>query len=142
MKKLLFIAICFVSLQLSAQGNLQFNQVRTETYVSPGFTTDYSDNIIGTFVVPAGKVFKIESASLIYRPTASYGRTDNQWFSLRLDDHALIHRGNANYLGNFMSNIIWLAEGTYDVIVTVETTSDFTAGSTVTINGIEFNVVP
>ena len=53
MKKLILIAICFISLQLSAQGNLQFNQVLT-----------LDANVGGNAVtVPAGKVWKIESVA-------------------------------------------------------------------------------
>jgi hypothetical protein len=53
MKKLLFIAICFVSLNLSAQGNLQFNQVLSLDANSGG----------NPVTVPAGKVWKIESVA-------------------------------------------------------------------------------
>ena len=53
MKKLLFIAICFVSLNLSAQGNLQFNQVLTLDATVAG----------NAVTVPAGKVWKIESVA-------------------------------------------------------------------------------
>lgn len=49
MKSLVLIAICFFSLQLSAQGNLQFNQVKM---------------ISTSETVPVGKVWKIESAVL------------------------------------------------------------------------------
>lgn len=47
MKKLILIIICFVSLQLVAQGNLQFNQAIYSTS--------------GSITVPAGKVWKIEA---------------------------------------------------------------------------------
>lgn len=53
MKKLVLIAICFVSLQLSAQGNLQFNQVLSLDANSAG----------NPVTVPAGKVWKIESVA-------------------------------------------------------------------------------
>ncbi len=51
MKKLILIAIYFISLQLSAQGNLQFNQVLLLDANSGG----------NAVTVPAGKVWKIES---------------------------------------------------------------------------------
>jgi len=54
MKKLILIAICFVSLQLSAQGNLQFNQVLLLDASNPA-------NAVS---VPVGKVWKIESVAL------------------------------------------------------------------------------
>lgn len=53
MKKLILIIICFVSLQLSAQGNLQFNQVLSLDANSAG----------NPVTVPAGKVWKIESVA-------------------------------------------------------------------------------
>lgn len=53
MKSLVLIAICFVSLQLSAQGNLQFNQVLSLDANSAGNPVS----------VPAGKVWKIESVA-------------------------------------------------------------------------------
>mgnify|MGYP000020323096 CR=1 FL=1 len=142
MKNILFILAITISSFSFGQGNLQFNQVRTETYTSPGFTADYAESTIGTLTVPAGKVLKIESASLAIRMATSYARTDNQFFSLRVDEQVLLYRGNANYNGNSLKHIVWLAEGTYNIIVSNETSTDFVAGSTATINGIEFNVVP
>tara|TARA_Y100000385_G_C12562894_1_gene412936 strand:- start:131 stop:466 length:336 start_codon:yes stop_codon:yes gene_type:complete len=54
MKKLILIAICFISVQLFAQGNLQFNQVLILDANSGG----------NSVTVPAGKVWKIESVAL------------------------------------------------------------------------------
>lgn len=53
MKKLLLITTFFISLQLSAQGNLQFNQVLSLDANSGG----------NPVTVPAGKVWKIESVA-------------------------------------------------------------------------------
>ena len=53
MKKLLLTTIYFVSLQLSSQGNLQFNQVLSLDANSGG----------NPVTVPAGKVWKIESVA-------------------------------------------------------------------------------
>lgn len=53
MKKLIFIAICLISLQVTAQGNLQFNQVLSLDANSGG----------NPVTVPAGKVWKIESVA-------------------------------------------------------------------------------
>ena len=53
MKKLLSIAVLLISLSVSAQGNLQFNQVLS-----------LDANVAGNPVtVPAGKVWKIESVA-------------------------------------------------------------------------------
>ena len=59
MKKLILVAICFVSIQLSAQGNLQFNQVLTfEGTILNGTT------LTPEFTPPTGKVWKIEYSNL------------------------------------------------------------------------------
>ena len=54
MKNLILTAICFISLQLSAQGNLQFNQVLILDATPAG----------NPVTVPADKVWKIESVAL------------------------------------------------------------------------------
>jgi tRNA A58 N-methylase Trm61 len=59
MKHLLYILIVLFVDTLSAQGNLQFNQVVTYTGTGSGSFSYTSP----TWTVPAGKVWKIESAS-------------------------------------------------------------------------------
>ena len=54
MKNLLFLLFLFFSLSFTAQGNLQFNQV----LLLDGNTTT------PTYTVPAGKVWKVESATI------------------------------------------------------------------------------
>jgi hypothetical protein len=111
-----------------------------ESYVSTGFA-GLSNNVIGTLVVPAGKVLKLESASF-YRNAGSYRRTNNPLYSISIGDHVIIAKGSTTENINFLQNIIWLPSGTYSIIISTESSTAFEAGSTITINGIEFNVVP
>jgi hypothetical protein len=55
MKKLILIALSMISLEVSAQGNLQFNRVIVVNV--------YSNNSLNIpLIVPTGKVWKIEQA--------------------------------------------------------------------------------
>ena len=127
---LLILAIAFSSASF-AQGNLQFNQVINSEY--SGFVGSTGTNI-GTIVVPAGKVLKIEDVS----------------FSFILSSMPSIHYltgsqvaiGNLTVFHNFNTQPvhfpIWLSEGSYTVFARVS--SPIT--STLSISAIEFNVVP
>ena len=115
MKKLLFIAICFVSLNLSAQGNLQFNQVITYSEYDSG-GGNFPAVTIGT--VPTGKVWKIE-----YYMSSACGIG---W--------------NLNNAGNFCGTAagpIWLKEG--DIL---KGRAGNSLGGSRILSIIEFNVVP
>jgi hypothetical protein len=131
MKKLILITICFISLQLYAQGNLQFNQVLTLSYT--GSIPAQSTNSLGTLTVPAGKVWKIESGSRVAITGNFFGNVTTARFML--DDFTVIgHKDDP------VSYPIWLNEGTYNIYVSHST------GNTVSykwgLSIIEFNVVP
>lgn len=131
MKKLILIAICFISLQLSAQGNLQFNQVLTLSYT--GSIPSQSTSSLGTLTVPAGKVWKIESGSRVSIVGNFFNKVSNARFML--DDFTVI--GNS---GDPVSYPIWLNEGTYNIYHTqsISGTNSYKWGLSI----IEFNVVP
>ena len=127
MKSLVLIAICFISLQISAQGNLQFNQV---IKVSSS-----------TMTVPAGKVWKIESfqQSNVAGTTNSTSGCDVTRVRPYIIDGqpyqniGNIASGNGGYVyvpENRMP--IWLAEGQ---TAATACPSDF-------LSVIEFNIVP
>jgi hypothetical protein len=127
MKKLIFIAICFVSLQLSAQGNLQFNQV-----------IKVSDT---PMAVPAGKVWKIESyqQSNVSGTSNSTNGCDVARVRPYIIDGQVYHNikniasGNAGYVYTAENRMpIWLAAGQ---TAATSCPSDF-------LSIIEFNVVP
>lgn len=113
MKRIILIAICFISLQLSAQGNLQFNQVLLLDVSNPA-------NVV---TVPVNKVWKIESVAM---------SSNNAYVQLDI--------GGTNY---FLANSstpfehlpFWVPSGT--------TFGIYGGGSnTGKLSVIEFNVVP
>ena len=59
MRTVAFVCLCMMCMLVKAQGNLQFNQVVTYTGTGSGSFSYTSP----TWTVPAGKVWKIESAS-------------------------------------------------------------------------------
>ena len=139
MKKLIFIAICFVSLNLSAQGNLQFNQVVNLNYTHT-IPSGFSNSTVTNITVPAGKIWKIEYSSLS-RNNASYRFTGVLAQSLSIDNFVLIAQ-NSN--GNFerqKGGVLWLNEGSHNLFITQET-SNTNDSFDIGISAIEFNIVP
>jgi hypothetical protein len=131
MKKLILIIICFVSLQLSAQGNLQFNQVINISY---DFTSSSSEGVIGTLTVPSGKVLKIEGASLLRNWGTYFAELVSSYAMIIIADIPVFARTN-----DIRCLPLWLSEGTYDIYSSFSASSgNFRAG----ISAIEFNVVP
>jgi hypothetical protein len=125
MKTILFVATCMCLNFCCAQGNLQFNQVVTYTGTGSG-SFSYSSP---SWTVPAGKVWKVESASPNVA-NAAVTRAINinagsNWGSFALMTAA----GQETSINPFP---IWLKPG--DQIRTV-CSSDFASV-------IEFNVVP
>lgn len=136
MKKLIITAICFVSLNLSAQGNLQFNQVINYSISGPWATSEYT---VGTITVPSGKVWKIESSSLNNINTLSSLPTQ----ALGSDGVSSISIGTNTVFGAYNPSNnwlpVWLSAGTYDV---VGRTTASGQNMTISFSAIEFNVVP
>lgn len=131
MKKTLFVFIfSCLGAALFAQGNLQFNAVKFyELTIAQTSTTVY---LLGTqsITVPAGKVWKVESAGC-----ASYQATNNLTSSggfILLDGRIISATGYGP---------VWLVPGTYTVAI-----QGNTLASGYSYNGyfsaIEFNIVP
>lgn len=127
MKTLIIIICLFVSLGVSAQGNLQFNQV---IKVSTATTT-----------VPVGKVWKIESyqQSNVSGTSNSTSGCDVARVRPYIIDSQIYHNikniasGNAGYVYTAENRMpIWLAAGQ---TAATSCPSDF-------LSVIEFNVVP
>ena len=117
MKKLILVAICFVSIQLSAQGNLQFNQVLTiEGTILNGTT------LTPEFTPPTGKVWKIEYSNL--KKNTNCGNQD-----LEINGVPVANNGN--------TTPIWIND--QDTV-----RMKYTCGNTwwYFISVIEFNVIP
>jgi len=131
MKKLFLFTFLILSTLASAQGNLQFNRALMETYT--GSTWNSSNNtqpIVATIVVPTGKVWKIETTSFIHQEVWGFTHSNN----IRA------------FIGNFIfenlnNKITWLPAGSYSLRF-----YDSTGGSAATyifsVSGIEFNIVP
>jgi hypothetical protein len=130
MKKLIFIACFFLAVKVTAQGNLQFNQVLTysqqyaSTYVSG--THSYSSS---TYQVPTGKVWKVEKFVFVTTSGPNpYLKVNNTSFVKDTDVNA---------------GPVWLKSGDQ-----ISVYSTWNNGISYTINGnyfisiIEFNIIP
>ena len=121
--KFLLIMIGFIMLShtSTAQGNLQFNQVIV-------FTLDNSTP--QAFTVPAGKVWKIQSAGSGYYSSSVFMRDASG------NILAMLYSSNVNYRVQFP---FWLSSGyTGDFYRSGNTSS----GPKATVSIIEFNVIP
>jgi len=127
MKNLLFILAIIISSFSFAQGNLQFNQVVNLSYSGTG-TGKIN---VGSLAVPAGKVWKITSAS------ATRSNTLLQQIALFVGDHIVFANYSA-YYSNFQAVPLWLSEGIYDVHMW--TNNDGPRLGSISV--LEFNVVP
>lgn len=133
MKKFLSIAAVLISLSVSAQGNLQFNQVIN---ISFNFTSSSSEGVIGTITVPSGKVLKIEGASLLRDYGTFIAEATYSNAMIIIADIPVYAQSNDK-----RCLPLWLSEGTYDIISAFAasgTSPTFRTG----ISAIEFNVVP
>lgn len=116
---------------LNAQGNLQFNQV-INTSVT-GLVGSLASANLGTITVPAGKVWKVE--------TASVTEANNIRTSLgRIGNNVVFYFGGSNSPPNINLLPLWLRPGTYNLNVTNYSSSALTYR--MTLSAIEFNVIP
>lgn len=137
---IIFITSLLLAIAAMGQGNLQFNQVKyiNLSYVLPnGNSYQTYDQVI---TVPAGKVWKIESAigSNKSNSTSYVSPTT----SVTLDGGILSFYSSST--GNYQAAAfpIWLPEGSYTLGL-ISAGSSFT-GSTIIgrVSLIEFNVIP
>lgn len=131
----------FALAPLHGQGNLQFNRVVLieVDFVLPN--SSLNQFVEQTFVVPPGKVLKVETAHGTYESllsTPSFHSWPQVLINNKLVHHYVTSSGTAQY--NYLP--MWLPEGTYTLRVVSYNGS--TAGASVHggISGIEFNVVP
>lgn len=133
MKKAFFIltiTLLFLS-SANAQGNLEFNRAIKENYPLSAGTSGSQ-----TITVPAGKVWKITSATVGAIPSTNPATTQ-PWG--RIDGHlvAYVNLSNLNY--NMSPFPLWLPAGTYPVTYY----GGFANGAIAfSYSGIEFNIVP
>ena len=139
MKTLFLIITLAFAANLSAQGNLQFNQVIIQNINAPSMGT-YTTASVGTITVPAGKVWKIEHADLWIQ--SSLRQTQYSEFSLYVDNILLRrYRGSTGSSHNYQDRLpVWLPAGTYSIFVSNEDSSVWSLVGD--INAIEFNIIP
>ncbi len=137
---LTFILISINSV-FSQNNNLQFNRALFEefTITVPSNSTNVSINAyntsIGNLIVPTGKVWKIESTNILKKTF--------------LDATNFYHEnGSSSYMINhflFPASVypIWLPAGTYPIILNQSVNGyPNQINWSLTISGIEFNLVP
>lgn len=126
--------ICSFSHAISAQSNLVFNQVKnifgTTSIVN---STISISNQHGNIFIPAGKVLKIESATLSFNGILS------QNVSLLIGNH-VVYSGSS-FSGGVNIFPFWLSEGSYAVEMAVSG-NGINQSIKYSISGIEFNVLP
>lgn len=121
-----------------AQANLQFNRV---VIVETDFAVPNSNSYNFTemsFTVPAGKVWKVESAHGTYESNNSTNLSYGAFVQIMIDKK-LIHYYNSGVYTNLP---MWLPEGTYTLKVVMSSSGSVGHHVYGGFTGIEFNVVP
>ena len=143
MKNLLYIFTLFFSFGIYSQGNLQFNKVINITLTAPIGSTNNTDGIAlysaGSYTIPDGKVWKIESASLSkLGGNGNRGPTgEDTQGAIKLGD-MVIHGSSGNYKSAH-TKPIWMPSGTYNLTIHK---AEGNYKTDVSISIIEFNIVP
>lgn len=144
MKKIALLLVaamcCFVGAQ--AQNNLQFNRVFLETVsYTPSSSLNYSYADV-TFTVPAGKIWKVETAHGTYKSTSTTNPSYNAYIHVLINDN-LVSYYNSNGVtvtGNHLP--MWLPAGTYTLRASASASAGSVGVAIGTITGIEFNITP
>lgn len=145
MKKIFYILGCILlATGAFAQGNLQFNQVINLNMTTPqGVGNSGTNNLTLTVTVPAGKVWKIESANVSYQYVLNgkYYVADatNETTQLVLDGSIIAVESDNFYK---TPGPIWLTEGAHTFILQGYINSSAQYKWNALITGIEFNVIP
>lgn len=95
-----------------------------------------------TFTVPAGKVWKVESAHGTYESTSSTNPSYNAFVNVMIDKK-MVHYYNSNGStdsGGYLP--MWLPKGTYTLTLSMTSSGSFGHKIYGGITGIEFNVIP
>ncbi len=138
---ILLVSVAFLSF---GQGNLQFNQVINHTITTP-LGQGYSglNNQTLTVTVPAGKVWKIESAHLSYQGSSStkyyIANASNESTQLVLNGAIIAVDDDAFYV---TPGPIWLAAGSHTFILQGYINSSSQYSWNAFITAIEFNITP
>ncbi|CAN5290017.1 hypothetical protein BH09BAC1_BH09BAC1_02600 [soil metagenome] len=135
------MSICVVGF---AQGNLQFNQVITQS-INTAFAAGSSrPGTSVTLTVPAGKVWKIESAHVSSQSSSSSNQynisTGSSTVCYIILDEAII--ATFDSYAPLVGGAIWLKEGTHTLLLQGYVNSSSTYKFNGLVTGIEFNIVP
>jgi hypothetical protein len=146
MKKIFLLILFFLTLnsKLFSQGNLQFNQVISESGSISGSVYTVTYNSPNSYTVPSGKVWKIESVSFMI---TSVNTSYSQRFFLKLNSNQVLSNqgGTSIYdrAGTLNNEPIWLKSGdviTFGMINNCSPTCSQSA--TFHLSALEFNVIP
>lgn len=138
MKKIILILLFFIALGANAQGNLQFNRV--VNFSASQSVANQSSITFQSFVVPNGKVWKIENVMV----GKKFGAGNLTFCSDCAASFNEIISYACNLSGNYYENgksPIWLSEGSYNFIIY----NNYSSGTSILVasySAIEFNVVP
>jgi hypothetical protein len=122
------------------QGNLQFNRVLIATVPSTGSIIVNNSNPLATtsITVPVGKVWKIESASILEGGVGPKRIPSTFGISMDFDSFLLAGPDNLNnQTGNFP---VWVPSGTYNL--NLNSCCSAACNCQGKISVIEFNVIP
>ncbi len=142
MKKILFLAILFISLNAFAQGNLQFNRVRT----FQGVLNCSKINIL-LDTVPQGKVWKIQSMGPSYTDCLTINNIP--YVNIYRGETIGSSSSNGSYYGfTHINETPWLKAG--DILGwsgnSLQTPCNYAwgqgASTTYNITAIEYNIIP
>lgn len=138
---ILLLILSFSGLNAQCQGNLQFNQIINIQYDLADFRR--AQPAIDTLIIPAGKVLKITSTSMTDRWDQS-GIAYQITNTARIDNLVIwCHQYSSG--GGFIAHEnlpIWLNSGTHIIYAVSGDQTNFSQDCTLSINGIEFNIIP
>jgi hypothetical protein len=124
-----------------AQGNLQFNKAQHLTYT--GTISSYKGTI-SAITVPVGKVWKVESGSILWQWTTQ-GSREFGGITLTIDSQILSAGNSGNSYGSFLtfnSQPVWLPSGTYNIEYNIPSNGALTTNPYyAALSIIEFNIV-
>lgn len=125
----------FVLVQLSAQSELEFNQAKFLEF--DGATG--VDNYNATITVPAGKIWKIESASVNAIDNNGFLNTSSSYGYITLNGTVItnIETGSLTF-AQHPAYPIWLPSGTYNLMIVQVACS--VCNTQAFISALEFNV--
>ena len=144
-KVILFAGFLAISFWSVAQGNLQFSQVvRIKNTGTSALNTAYY--ALGSFTVPTGSVYKIESASVtLTSGTGISTISESSDLELLVDGQEVYFTapedGSYTFTDNKFLLPMWLGPGTYNIVLDFSATTGTGLNFNTVLSGLQFNVV-